>query len=162
MRKSLWSAIVALVVLLAPVSVAQAAAPADGPPGLARAILAQEAHNPQLLTTPGVVGTAVGLGRNGTAVIKVFTSRSGVGRVPLFLDGVPVVVQVTGELTALKKRLPPNKPPVVTIASPADGARYGSGDAVLLAGIATDKEDGDLSSQLAWYSSVDGDLGSWE
>jgi hypothetical protein len=76
---------------------------------LEKAIAAQEAHNPQLLRTPGVVGTAVRYGENGTPVIMVFTERAGAAGVPASLDGVSVAVKVTGKFSALKP--PPGKGP---------------------------------------------------
>ena len=133
------------------------AASLAGARGLAKAIAAQEAHNPRLLTTPGVVGTAVGRRADGTAVIRVFVERRAVGHIPLSLDGVPVAVQVTGALTAMRR--PTNRPPVVTITSPADGAAFGAGATVTLTASAPDREDGDLSGQLVWTSSSDGVLG---
>ena len=94
-----------------------AASPAYAPPpfdvGLARAIAAQEAHNPQLLMIPGVVGTAVGLKADGKPVVKIFTEHPGVAGLPRSLDGFPVVVQVTGKLFALPKPDKPGKPPKV-------------------------------------------------
>ncbi len=71
------------------------------PPGLARAIAAQEAHNPQLLANPNVVGTAVGQTAGGLPAVTIFTVTAGVAGLPASLDGVPVVVQVTGKLYAL-------------------------------------------------------------
>jgi hypothetical protein len=54
-----------------------------------------------------------------------------------------------------------NAPPTVSIASPqGDGMTVQSGDTVTFAGIATDFEDGDLSSGIEWSSSVDGVLGT--
>lgn len=159
MRKLFLAALV--IALLSTAWVAQAAPPPDGPPGLAKAIAAQVRHNPKLLTTPGVVGTAVALGKDGAPVVKVFTEKAGVGRLPVFVDGVPVVVQVTGKLLALKVTAPSrNTAPVVTITSPVDGARYYSGDPILFAGTAIDKEDGNISSKLVWTSSIDGRLGT--
>ena len=165
MRKLLLLAVV--IVLLASAWVDQAAPPPgpDGPhtpPGLAKALAAQQSHNPRLLTTPGVVGTAVGLGADGSAVVRVFIERPGVRHVPASVDGVPVTVQVTGELTALKRKPPvSNTAPVVTITSPADGAHYSSGSAVLLAATAQDAQQGDLSSSIVWTSTmVDGRLGT--
>ncbi|HJW74713.1 MAG TPA: hypothetical protein VJ787_03445 [Thermoleophilia bacterium] len=150
-----------VIALLATTWVAQAAPPPDGPPGLAKAIAAQVEHNPQLLTTPGVVGTAVGLGKDGTPVVKVFTEKAGVGRLPVSVDGVPVVVQVTGKLTALKVTAPNrNTAPVVTITSPTDGGQYSAGDLVHFAATAVDKEEGNLSPKLIWTSSVVGSLGT--
>jgi len=79
------------------------AQPAFDPPGLARAIEAQERHTNDLLGIQGVVGTAVGLGANGQAVVKIYTEKSGVAGLPRSLNGVPVVVQVTGRIFALDK-----------------------------------------------------------
>ena len=155
MRKLFLVAVV--IGVLASTWVAQAAPPPEGPPGLAKAIAAQEKHNPQLLTTRGVVGTAVGLAQDGSAVVRVFTLKSGVGRLPAFIDGVPVVVQATGELTALKRRPRPNDPPVVTITSPTQGAQFASGDSVSFAATAQDKQDGALSA-VNWTSSINGYL----
>jgi len=70
--------------------------------GLDRAIQAQEKHTHALMRGKGVVGTAVGLREDDQEVIKVYVKnpqdRAGV---PKELDGVPVVVEVTGELRAL-------------------------------------------------------------
>ena len=74
--------------------------PSD-PPGLARAIAAQEAHTDALLARPGVVGTAVTLGAGGRAVVAVLAESGDVAGIPRSLDGVPVVVAVTGEIHAL-------------------------------------------------------------
>ena len=80
------------------------AQPAFDPPGLERAIEAQEQHTDVLLGIQGVVGTAVGLGANGQAVVKIYTEKSGIGGLPRSLDGVSVVVQVTGKIHALHHR----------------------------------------------------------
>ena len=100
---------VGLLVVLA-VSPAYAPPPSDAP-GLDRAIAAQEVHNPQLLANPKVVGTAVGLTVDGKPAVKIFTEHPGVAGLPRTLDGVPVVVQVTGKLFALPKPDKPGKPP---------------------------------------------------
>jgi hypothetical protein len=159
MRK--WFLAVVILALLAGMGAAHAAPPPAGPPGLAQAIAAQVRHNPQLLTTPGVVGTAVGLRGDGVAVVKVFAEKPGVAHVPAVLDGVPVVVQVTGRLTALKAKAPSrNTAPVVIISSPVDGSHYYSGDPVHFSATADDKEQGDLSAKLVWTSSIDGLIGN--
>lgn len=64
----------------------------------------QNRHARRLMALPEVVGTATGLDEAGEPVIQVF-ARKGVapGAVPATIDGVPVAVQVTGELTALKR-----------------------------------------------------------
>lgn len=53
-----------------------------------------------------------------------------------------------------------NNSPVVTIASPSQGALIQAGSLVTLSASASDVEDGDLSAGLAWSSSRDGVLGA--
>jgi hypothetical protein len=91
---------------------ARAQNPTGGPPGavsaaeahrrLARlrtAMAVQRGHVGELMAIRGVVGTGVGLGPDGEAVIRVFTAGPGVG-VPAALDGVPVHARVTGRIYA--------------------------------------------------------------
>lgn len=159
MINRLFFIILALLLALS-AGVAQAAPPPDGPPGLERAIAAQEAHNRELLSKPGVVGTAVGLAGDGKAVVLVFTEATTVRGLPKSLDGVPVVVRVTGKIFAIQG--PPQgkgAPPKVTITSPKDGATFASGESILFQGMANDKEDGDLTGDLYWTSSIDGHIG---
>ncbi len=80
------------------------AQPRFDPPGLDRAIEAQEQHTDAFLDIQGVVGTAVGVGAKGGAVVKIYTETVGVADLPRSLDGVPVVVQVTGKIHALHHR----------------------------------------------------------
>ena len=83
-----------------------AAAAAQGPssaPGLARALVAQERATNALLERPGVVGTAVTV-VDGRPAVAVLTARTGVTGLPRSLDGVDVVVRVTGPLNALHHR----------------------------------------------------------
>jgi hypothetical protein len=62
----------------------------------------QNRHTRDLLAIPEVVGTATGLSDTGKPVVLVFTREEvAPGLVPASLGGVPVVVRVTGELTAL-------------------------------------------------------------
>ena len=51
-------------------------------------------------------------------------------------------------------------PPVVTIASPSDGATFASGETITFSGSAADAEDGDLSAGLTWTSSIEGQIGT--
>lgn len=98
MGAGLASLVVLLVVLTAGLVLAQG--PPSHPPGLDRAIAAQEAHTDALLTRAGVVGTAVGLAPDGQPVVKVYTRSAAVRGLPAALDGVPVEVEVTGDLVA--------------------------------------------------------------
>ena len=75
-----------------------------GGQGLETAIAAQEWHTDALLANPGVVGTAVGYNAGGVPVVKIFIETAGVTGLPKRLDGVPVVVQVTGRVYALHHR----------------------------------------------------------
>lgn len=102
MRKFVLFAIICLLLVL-PIATVQAAPPPDGPPGLERAIEAKERHEEALLTTPGVVGVAVGLNGDNSPSVIIFTETRGVRRLPASLDGVPVVVQVSGKFTALQE-----------------------------------------------------------
>ena len=97
-------AVLATVLALLMVGPAFAGGHAGDPPGLARAIAAQEAHTDALMAKEGVVGTAVGLGPNGSPVVLILTERAGVAGLPRSLDGVKVVPMVTGKLYALHHR----------------------------------------------------------
>jgi hypothetical protein len=71
-----------------------------------RAVMAiQDHYSPALRALPDVVGTATGLTDQGNPAILVFTKRPGAAGIPARLEGVPVVVRITGEFRALK----PNK-----------------------------------------------------
>ena len=51
-----------------------------------------------LLARSGVVGSAVGLGSDGEAVVKIYTKSEGAAGLHTELDGVTVVMQATGEI----------------------------------------------------------------
>ena len=51
---------------------------------------------------------------------------------------------------------PGNTPPVVTLTSPADGSSFVTGTSITFAATANDAEEGDLSANLVWTSSVTG------
>ena len=102
MKAQRW-ALVATSAMLFAVLVAglvSAGGPPSEPPGLERAIAAQEAHTDHLLARSGVLGTAVGLGADGRHVVKIYVESAGVPGLPHMLDGVPVEVEVTGEFVA--------------------------------------------------------------
>lgn len=65
------------------------------------AIAVQERHTDRLLTLTDVVGTAVGLTAEGQPAVKVYTKAAGVAGIPDSLEGIPVVVEVTGAFFAL-------------------------------------------------------------
>jgi hypothetical protein len=72
---------------------------AQQPPGLARAIDAQQRNNPALLSQPGIVGTGVGVNAQGIPVIRVYVETPGVGAPPN-LENIPVERVVTGRIFA--------------------------------------------------------------
>lgn len=53
-----------------------------------------------------------------------------------------------------------DQPPTVTISSPPAGAHFNYRQAITFTGTANDSADGNLTSQLRWISSIDGDIGS--
>ncbi len=53
-----------------------------------------------------------------------------------------------------------NTAPNVTITAPANGSSFVVGSSVTFSGTANDTEDGDISANLAWTSSIDGAIGS--
>ena len=57
----------------------------------------------RLMEIPDVVGSGVGLGSVGEPIIKVFTARHGVPRIPEMLEGVPVHTETSGRFYALER-----------------------------------------------------------
>jgi hypothetical protein len=99
----LRGALVAIFTLaIAAVSPSWAQAPFD-PPGLDRAMAAKNFHVDGLLEIDGVVGVGVGLTAGGQAAVVIATEGPGVGGLPRSLDGVPVVIRVTGTFNAINK-----------------------------------------------------------
>ena len=69
---------------------------------LGPALAAQGKHTGRLMRDRDLLGTAVGRLNDGRPEVTVFARNAGaVARVPKDLDGVPVTVEVTGEITAL-------------------------------------------------------------
>ncbi len=54
----------------------------------------------------------------------------------------------------------PILPPVITITGPSSGATYDLGDTVTFTGTAIDPADGDISGNIQWVSSIDGNIGT--
>ena len=91
---------VVLISLALTVATVSAGGPPAGPPGQDRATAAKNKHASNLLGKPGVVGVGVGVNRQGEASVVVLAESEKVGGLPTSLDGVPVVVKVTGRLVA--------------------------------------------------------------
>lgn len=73
-------------------------------PKIKEVMAIQNSHTPDLMALPEVVGTATGLTDAGGIAILVFTeNRVEAGVIPRSLEGIPVVVKVTGKILAFKK-----------------------------------------------------------
>jgi hypothetical protein len=69
----------------------------------------QNRHTKKLMAKPDVVGTATGLTASGKPAVVVFTKKMlRAGLIPDNLEGIPVVVQVTGEIISMKGRPSPS------------------------------------------------------
>lgn len=68
---------------------------------LGRAADVKERHADRLMANPGVVGAGVGVMQSGTPGVVVLTRHPGVAGIPADLEGVPVEVVVTGEISAI-------------------------------------------------------------
>ena len=53
-----------------------------------------------------------------------------------------------------------NPPPSVAITAPTNGSAYTTGTSIDFSGTASDAEDGDITANLSWTSSLDGIIGS--
>src|SRR5262245_51808896 len=62
----------------------------------------QERHTADLMSIPGVVGTATSQDANGNLAVMVMTEHAlGAGRLPASVEGVPVFEEVTGRIKAM-------------------------------------------------------------
>lgn len=77
------------------------AGPGFTPSGLKRAMEVQAQHTSRIMKMSGVVGTAITATSTGEAAVSIFTERPGVPGLPYHLNGVPVVVKVTGKFYAV-------------------------------------------------------------
>jgi len=120
----------------------------------------QEEHTNSLMAVKGVVGTAIGLDRNGRPALNIFTARQGVAGIPKMLDGVVVQVVVTGKFYALAK---PDRPPGQDKKNPPPAAPTGlTATAVSSSQINldwADNSESDLSHYNVYRSTTTGSYG---
>ncbi len=90
---------------------AVAAEPQANTRALERVMAVQDRNTNRLMAIQGVVGTAAGHNAKGQPVVKVFAAQAGLRGIPRNLEGVPVMVEVTGEFFALKPPSGKGKPP---------------------------------------------------
>jgi len=80
---------------------------------LVGAMRVQEAHTPELMAMPGVVGTAVTADDAGKPAIMVLTENAmPAGRLPRSLEGYAVVENVTGKIVAFAAHTGKQTPPI--------------------------------------------------
>jgi len=75
-------------------------------------------------------------------------------------SGITVTGGVLDAFAAVNDGAPVNNPPGVTMTSPTNGQVFGLGAVITFTGSATDTEDGNLTANLAWTSSIDGAIGT--
>ena len=107
MKRLRWYLVVAplLVVLLAAGAAAQQREAGERVvtrQELRSTIATQEQYHSALTLLGNVIGTGVSADASGRGVIKVYASSSAVRGVPTRLDGVPVIVEVTGPFVAFQ------------------------------------------------------------
>ncbi|MCU0646254.1 MAG: hypothetical protein MUC94_18605, partial [bacterium] len=79
-------------------------------PQIQATMVIQENNTPDLMKNPEVVGTAVTLTADGKPAIMVMTKtdKLKIGKdIPEMIDGVPVVIEVTGVIRPMKTTTPP-------------------------------------------------------
>jgi hypothetical protein len=76
---------------------------AQNPNDVALAMRVQNAHTPELMKIPDVVGTGTGVAANGHLAVLVLTRKPGVGNIPAAVDGVPTEVRVVGDVLPYAK-----------------------------------------------------------
>ncbi len=97
-----------------------------------------------------------------TVTTSLATSGFSVGRHILFVRGKDAANN-WGAVSAIFLYISDssgNTAPSVSITAPTNGSSFASGTAVTFSGTASDTQDGNLSSSLAWTSSLDGTIGS--
>ena len=76
---------------------------ASNPNDVALAMRVQNAHTPELMRIPDVVGTGTGVAPNGRLAVLVLTRKPGVGNIPASVDGIQTDVRVVGDVVAYAK-----------------------------------------------------------
>jgi hypothetical protein len=79
-------------------------------PDFRAAAAAQAEHSERLMAIDGVEGHGLSVGSTGQPVIRVFTRHGAVRGVPRSLDGVPVELEVTGQISAILPTAKGGKP----------------------------------------------------
>jgi hypothetical protein len=103
-------------------------------------------------------GHSLGLGHTGVSGATMYASM------PSTCDLTQLTLE-SDDISGIEALYPPtsttkNTAPSVSISSPGNGSSFASGATVSFAGSASDSRDGNLTSSIAWTSSIDGAIGS--
>jgi hypothetical protein len=117
------------------------------PPGLEKALEAQERHTPELLGESSIVGTAVGLTQEGRPNVVIYTKKSKAeiraakAAVPARLGDTPVTFEATGTFSTVADEMSKRRPapvgfsvghPDITAGTIGARVKDGDGDVYLL------------------------------
>lgn len=81
-------------------------------PQIKAAMIIHKRHSRELMRIPEVVGTATGLSDEGAPAVLVFAKKSvPPGIIAERLEGLPVVVKITGEISPMRRSRRPRNPP---------------------------------------------------
>jgi hypothetical protein len=89
-------------------------------PAVQEVMAVQNKHTANLMTDKNIIGTATGLTEDGRLAVLVFLKEGAsnpkgiksISSVPKSLDGVPVIVEVTGEIKAMAAHTAKQTPPI--------------------------------------------------
>jgi len=124
----------------------------DNDTSLASLTFSFDSSNETLIDQSGF--NVTGSGGSRTLNIMPIATASGTASITVTIsDGVNTASE-SFQLTVT------NTAPTVTIDAPLDNADFTIADSILFQGSATDTEDGDLSANIQWSSSIDGNLGA--
>ncbi len=65
-----------------------------------------ETHTPELMSIPGVAGTAIGEHKGESCIIVLVIEKTSelTGKIPSIIEDIPVIIKQTGEIRALDQR----------------------------------------------------------
>lgn len=122
--------------------------------------------NIQSLTTPSSCGwsgssawCSVGSLEPGASLSTIVTLQAVMpGVYELNATGTPSGTDTSNDVAVVSITV--NIPPVVSVGEPSDESFFPAGSSVTLAATALDDEDGDISSQISWWSNLTGPVGN--
>jgi len=103
-------------------------------------------------------GHVLGLGHTGVGGATMYPTMPGA------CDMTQMTLE-SDDISGIESLYPPtsvskNTAPTVSISAPGNGASFANGVTISFAGSASDSQDGNMTSSIAWTSSIDGAIGS--